>query len=109
MFRIYYADGSTFEGDPFEAPATGVIVIVQTSESVGRTHLKYLDFYWWEDGRWFGGDQAGMLLHLIEGGGPKKVLFGKFIRDEKFHAIMRRALADPDFPAKSATNTEDRA
>ncbi len=73
---------------------------------MGRNLLRGRDYYWWE-GRWYGGDLAGLLLYLIEHKGPQKVILGKFVDDEMFHSAIGRALDDPDFPVKSAWNSED--
>jgi len=110
-WKIIYGDGTTYsdlDGDPFYAPPTGVQVIVQHSDSVGRNLLNNHDYYWFENGRWFGGDLAGLLLYMIDHKGPQKVILGKFVPDEAFHAAMKQAIEDPDFLPKSAKNTEDR-
>jgi hypothetical protein len=106
-WKIYYADGSTYAGNAFDAPPTGVQVIAQHSDSVGRNILCNHDYYWWE-GRWFGGDLAGLILYLIEHKGAQKVILGKFVADDVFHERMKQAVEDPDFLPKSARNTEDR-
>lgn len=78
LWRIYYADGSTFEGRPEDAPGVGVIVIAQHDPHSGRELLhgdgpRVVDWYWWEDGSWLCGDMAGLVQYL---GAPgwKKVL-----------------------------------
>lgn len=111
LWKIIYRDGSTYsdrDGSAFDAPPTGVQVIVQHSDSVGRNLLNNHDYYWFEGGRWFGGDLTGLLLYLIEHEGAQKIVLGKFVPDEVFHACMRQAVEDVDFLPKSATNTEDR-
>lgn len=45
-FRIYYEDHSTFDGDPFDAPALNVTCIVQPDPDVGRHVLQGRDCYW---------------------------------------------------------------
>jgi hypothetical protein len=110
LWKIIYRDGSAYsdkDGPAFEAPATGVQVILQHSGSVGRNILANHDYYWFED-RWFGGDLAGLILYLIEHKGAQKVILGKFVVDDVFHAAMKQAVEDPDFLPKSARNTEDR-
>jgi hypothetical protein len=105
-WRIYYADGSTFDGDPYEAPGSGVIVIIQRNPDVGFTLLRGRDWYWYE-GHWFGGDMAGLTLYCVDHKGPQKVLLGKFVGDRQFHDIIAKSLVDPDFPPKSAWCSED--
>lgn len=109
-WRIFYSNGSSFcneDGEVFEAPATGALVIVQANESVGRTLLRGRDYYWFENDRWFGGDLAGLILYLVEHKGPQKIILGKFVADETFHSVIKQALDDPDFEPKSAWCSED--
>lgn len=112
QWRIFYADGSTYsdlDGPPFDAPATGVQVIAKTDANVGRILLSCCDYYWWDNkrGTWFSGDVAGFFQHLMMERGPKAVLFGQYISNQEFHNCVVRALADPDFPTKSARHSSD--
>jgi hypothetical protein len=102
-WRIYYNGGKTFsdqDGSPYDAPTSGVQVILQRDPDVGRFICCQKDFYWWEN-YWFGGDYAGLVQYLL-GAGPKMVLFGRFARWHEYQGCLQRALADTDFPAKSA-------
>lgn len=98
-FRIYYDGGETYSGDPFNAPAFGVLVIVQRNE----THLKRLvsggDYFVWRDGEWYSCDYIGMVDYLQQPG-PKRVLFGRMVDREYFYSIARKAEKDPDFPER---------
>jgi hypothetical protein len=94
-FRIYYGDGSTFEGDPFAAPGYGVQVIAWWQD--GRRYLVHgKDFYWWTTTGWSGGDFAGFIQSLRRPGAQKLIL-GESSDD--FADILKRAVnntAEPD-------------
>lgn len=86
-WRIYYADGSTFdstEGGAEKAPALGVVSIVMLRDN--------------SQGQWYGGDQYGLTQYLIEPGW-KRVLLGRTLPDDEFVEISGRAANDPDFPS----------
>ena len=104
-WRLYYGDGSTFsnaDGPPQDAPCCNVQVIVSIEN--GRRILQHgadnptahRDYYWWENDGWVIGDQAGYWQYMSEPGW-KTVKFGRTIETEKFHEIIKRVLADPDF------------
>jgi len=64
-WRIYYADGTTFDGPSERPPSRGVEVIVQRHPDIGwHTMCKY-DYYVWYDERWQGVDEIG-LYDLLE-------------------------------------------
>lgn len=92
-FRIYYDDGSTYEGDPYLAPPPGVIIIAieAPDERRGFILTKGKDSYYYRDGRWYGCDEGGfwdyMMIHI----GPKAVVFGRTIRDDKYWKIIEKA------------------
>ncbi len=105
-WKVYYTGGGTFsalDGSPYDAPTTDVQVLVVTDTVVGRRLILNRDYYWWDHRRemWFGGDVAGFYQYLFALG-PKKVLFGTMVTNEEHHVIVHAALADPDFPYKSA-------
>ena len=103
-FRIYYGDGSTYDGetdeDAFFAPATDVQVILQedSDSPVGWKIVHGKDLrghYCWRDGVWYLTDQSGYEDYLMCIPGPKKVLFGRSMRyTADFVAIVQRAKAD---------------
>lgn len=105
-WRLYYEDGSTFdsdEGDPFDAPRTGVQVLVLFDEG-GHPHLiSQADYYYFEPERcalgWWFADFPGMIDHLHRAARPL-VLFGRMMQDSQFTEIEKRALAD--FPRKAS-------
>lgn len=102
-WKIFYDEGSFghLDGSPFDAPARGVQVVVQEDPDVGRRLMAQRDFYWWTPDGWFGGDLAGLFDYLAEPG-MKRVLFGRYVAYRKYDAAVKAALADPDFPPKSA-------
>lgn len=106
-YRIYYADGSTFDGSPSGAPSLGVVCIVQPDPDVGRHVLSGFDYYWPADGAWWGGDLFGLFQYLIEPG-LKKVLFGRTISNRAFREILKAACEDRDFAPKSGWKRGER-
>ena len=110
-WKIYYGDGSTFsseDGPPDDAPTLDVQVVAQRDETVGTKLVPSKDFYWWRDGRWYGGDLFGLFDHLVRHGGCVK--FGRYISDERYHAAMRRAKTDLEagvLPRKSAVHSSE--
>ncbi len=93
-FCIYYSDGSTYSGDPFLAPQTGVQVVVTEDPKAkdGFVTKSMRDAFFWDGERWRSCDEPGMWDYLLEFEGPKAVLFGRWMkRDEDFYAIKSRA------------------
>jgi hypothetical protein len=92
-WRIYYDDGTTFEGDPFLTPARGVMCIL---DSHGQWHIdENKDYYVWkfrEDG-WSGVDLFGLVDYLLEAG-ARKVVFGRLVENSIFNKIKQQALKD---------------
>jgi hypothetical protein len=99
-WRIYYGDDSTYsdrDGSPFDAPRTNVMVVcTETTGSRRPFRPQYgLDhFCWHADSGWRGADWSGFMDYMMMIPGPKAVLFGRTIRDDKFWAIVKRALAE---------------
>ena len=95
---IYYGDDSTYsdeDGDPFYAPSNNVQVIICD----GGIQSAKTAYYWNSDGGWSGWngcDEAGLWDYLLMYVGPKAVIFGRSIRDDKFWAIMKRAIKERD-------------
>lgn len=105
-FRVYYADAEPYAGDPFLAPALGVLVIVEVDPEHGRRLVSSKDYYIWDGGRWWSVDYIGMLDYLIRPG-AKRVLFGRTVENEAWYATMRLANEDPDFPARTAWGAKE--
>jgi hypothetical protein len=104
MWRIYYADGSTFSGDdggPDDAPPWGFICAVGYDETGARYIMHGWDHYCWdrESGQWWGMDMCGLFDRL-----SRNLVFaykqGRTVTKSEFQATMQRAHVDPDFPQR---------
>lgn len=104
MYKVYYANGSTYSGDPLYAPALGVLVIVESDPEHGRRIIQNADYYLWDDRgdglRWFESDYPGLIDYLIQPG-AKRVLFGRLVPNCIFQAVFTKAYNDPDFEPKT--------
>lgn len=101
---IYYRGGARFtnlDGEPHEAPATDVQVIVQLSDRTGRYNQCMDDVYFYRDNRWWGGDRIAMLTELMNTDHPVVVRFGSTVSNEEFQAILTQAESDPIWPSRS--------
>lgn len=114
-WRLYYADGSTYDdlqGSPYDAPPRGLLVIVMRDDEVGRVVLAGADNYAWKGWGWtrlVPTDALGLADYLGEATAacPSKVVRGATVSNAAFAAAMRRAMTDPDFPLKSATDPSE--
>ena len=105
-WRIFYDDGGTFDdsqGEPVDAPAFGIVCIVQQNADVGRTILHGWDWYYWvsEKVEWWGSDIYGLLDRLLHRLATEAILQGRTVSRREFQQIMKRADKDPGFPPKS--------
>lgn len=105
-WRIYYADGSTYsdaDGDPFDAPALGALVVACEDATVGRILVYGHSFYFWypEHERWWAGNLLGLVNYLTKPG-PRRVLIGEEVPNPKWDAAIERASADDYLPPKTA-------
>lgn len=104
-WRIYYEAGEfdDHDGIPEQAPAFGVICIVQPDETVGRIIVQKKDFYWYnlEVEQWEGGDLIGLLDRWLNNLPTTAVKAGRFIPIARFRDILDRADKDKDFPPTS--------
>jgi hypothetical protein len=100
-FRIYYDAGITYDGNPFNAPAWGVLLICERDAEHGRRIVAYGDYYCWKDGQWYNMDKTGMLDYLAQPG-ERKVIFGRFVDNQTWKEAYHRADTDPDFPQRTA-------
>ena len=101
-WKIYYGDDTTFssdDGEPNDAPAHNVQCIVVVDQKVGRMILRDGDFYFHRNGEWFATDQFGMIDQVAEMGIVKT---GRALSRSDFKKIIEVAIADEDFPRKSA-------
>lgn len=103
-WRLYYSDGSTFDdtqGTPADAPAYGVVVVLQRHDSLHwpRTVVQRFDWYWWrpDEGVWYGGDTYGFFDQACRCGAvwPKQ---GRAVSNDRFAELMHIATHDADFP-----------
>jgi hypothetical protein len=110
--RIYYGDGSVFEGGPEDAPTENVQCIAwddptRGTGDIGRIVLSEWDMYIYSDDiGWHGTDKYfDLIQHLQKGCGPggvRAVVTGRWISWADFTAIKHRAQTDPDLRQKSA-------
>lgn len=110
--RIYYGDGSIFEGPPEDAPTENVQCIAwddptRGTGDIGRFVLREYDIYIYSDDiGWHGTDKYfDLIQHLAKGCGPggvRAVLTGRWIGWAEYSAIVDRALNDPSLRQKSA-------
>lgn len=108
MFRIYYADREPWSGDPYFAPALGVLVIVEYDHDHGRRLVAGKDYYVWDGplGRWWTVDYPGLLDYLIRPG-PRRALFGRAVPNEQWYAAMKAADIDPLFPERTGYGSDE--
>lgn len=105
-WRIFYDNDTCFDstqGKPVDAPAFGIICIVQRSKTVGRTIMHGWDWYYHvpEEHAWWGSDTFGLFDRLLHRLPTEAVLQGRMVSRERFAEIMGWADKDPDFPPKS--------
>lgn len=96
LWRLYYGDGSDFsnEDGPAElAPPTNVMCCAWYDDDNRRRLAHAADYYWYEEGRWYGSDLFGLWDYLARPG-LKVVKFGRMIADLQFRNVMSRAMAD---------------
>lgn len=119
-WRIYYADGSTFDssrGDPGDVPAEGVVCIAFAEKdladprSVGRRVLYNADFYIWRKdvGEWWGVDHRGVISQAkFYLGHLGAVLEAHSVPNDIFKKIHERAKTEPGLPPKSGTRRDEK-
>ena len=102
-YRIYYDNGNTYDGEIQNAPAFGVMCIVEDSKKHGRLIVSNGDYYVYivEEECWRSADFIGMVDYL-QRPGWKKVLIGRLVDDQTFNRIFQMADKDPDFPPRTA-------
>jgi len=81
-----------YSGDPYLAPVANAQVIAQETDAGFRLIVSKTlhGYYCWDDG-WRLTDEAGFWDYMLLIPGPKKVLFGRTIRDGDFHRIVSKA------------------
>lgn len=103
-WRIYYADGTTFDstqGEPEQAPPLGFICAIGYDEAGRRYIMHGWDHYQWDvvTAQWWGMDMCGLFDRLTRN---LVVAYkqGRTVTRDEFTAIMRRAHEDADFPQR---------
>ena len=105
-FRIYYGDGSIYDGasqeDAFAALNLNVQLVKQEADNERGYTLRHgCNFYCWEDlpvPRWSGkGDVFGLMDYYGYQKGPQKVLIGREIYDDTYKEICRKAVEEGGF------------
>ena len=105
-WRIYYGDGSVYDGasdeDAYHAPVLNVQILKQEADNERGFTLRHgCSFFCWEDKpvpRWSGkSDVFGLQDYYSYKEGPQKVLIGREIYDETYQEICRQAVADGPF------------
>ena len=105
-FRIYYDGGETYDGDPFYAPALGVLAIIQKDTTHGRRLHVCKDYFVWMGKGWLGVDFIGMIDYLTLPG-AKRVLIGRMVDKEYFYKVAAEANNDPDFPERTGWHNDE--
>jgi hypothetical protein len=106
-WRLYYDDGSTYDngcGLPEDAPKYGALVVGQVSRTDGwRTHRGGDFFVYRSDlDQWLPADIHGLVDHcLFFCRQVRAVVKGRYVTDERYNAIKRLAVIDPDLPVPS--------
>lgn len=89
FYRVYYSDGSTYEGP--NPPAWDVQAILQRNEEGQWVIRSGGDFYTFRDGVWTEHDFIGLIDFLQDTG---IVLFGRTVSNTKFADVMAQAMKD---------------
>lgn len=109
-WRLYYGDGSTYDGhteeEAFDAPVLPALFGVQVKKEEANNERGFTirhgcTFYCWVRDpveRWGGHDDlVGLVQYLLSHEGPQKILIGREIYDETYQEICRRAVDDGTF------------
>ena len=111
-WRIHYGDGTSFsdaDGAPSAAPPLNVQVIAQAAGcDVGRHLISRHDYYWFEQGEWFGGDLFGLCDYLMRAQGTAIVKFGRYVTRDVYQRCFESAANNPDLPKKIAWYPHER-
>lgn len=112
-WKILYDNLSEFNSDMGtvqDAPPFGVLAILYPDPTVGRSILHGADYYLYLDNKeWIGADWFGMIDHVLHGLVNRGcVKAGRAVTIDQFKTIRQRALADKDFPPKSAWHRDER-
>lgn len=104
-WAIYYADESIFsseDGNPEDAPCTGVLAVCHFNMDNRREIAASKDFYIYDeqpvykdfpDGFWYGCDIAGLYQYLFRPG-KKIVKFGALVSDPTWRKMLERIISE---------------
>jgi len=103
QWRIYYADGSTFDSDqgaPDDAPGYGALLILQLSEGGRSRDTVYgADFYLFtEAGVWIMADKMSVVDMMVNRVPFSGFLAGRWVHTDDYWEVTKAAYADRDFP-----------
>ncbi len=110
--RIYYGDGSVYEGlfDGIEKVLDVQCVVTpdlrNSAYETGRLVMHSWDFYLYAEGAWMGINGTVDLVDHVLHRPIEKVIKGRMIPNEKYEAILHRAHHDEGFPRKSNKSPE---
>lgn len=119
MHRLWYGDGSTYDGPPELAPGWGLQVIGQPDRTQGTGNVGYLllhgyDWYFWrtDTQEWMGCAGNTSILDLILAREPiVGICQGRLMPRSRYDAIVAEARAWADemgLPRKSGTGVIER-
>lgn len=95
---VFYGDGSTFsaeDGDPFSAPGENVQTIIRPDPDHNWRAINGCHAYGWEDRgdglEWWGLQTESDLVQYLLRPGPRKVLYGRTLSNERYREIIAQA------------------
>ncbi len=98
-WRLYFGDGSTWDsGQGLPVPDKFVQIVVIRKEDGKRGLIHFHDWYWLEDGVWYGSDIFSMATHQkVNAPAITCVRQGYTLLDRLYKILYTRASKDPDF------------
>lgn len=97
MFKVYYGDGSVYEGEPQVAPRLNVQMLLCDDTSQSVYQVKVLALHGWDyyllrsDGSWYGiNGEADLVDHVLHEC-PRVVLKGRLIENSAYQSIISEA------------------
>lgn len=108
--RIYYGDGSVYEGPPADIQQVVDVQCIVHSDlrnspyETGRSVMHSFDFYVYGEGQWIGINGLVDLVDHVLFRPIEKVVKGRMIPNQKFEDILERATRDKGLPRKSNDN-----
>jgi hypothetical protein len=90
---IFYSDGTRVSNEEMnvgEVKSCEVQAILWWSEDKSWLIIQGYEYYIWKYNRWYGAELGGKEHYLMQPGW-KKVLYGDWIPDDRFEAIIQEA------------------